>query len=455
MVILFSAKIEEKLLIPILYRIEYRKNYLLKNRLSETTNNNFIKISEAAQGTPYSAEYLNLLIRKKKISAKKIGRNWYTTHSAVEAYVTSQQKALLQQFKKRNGVVETEQLGAKQADIPNKTLVERSSLLVTPQKSSVTTESTVSLTFATSYDDHVSAISLKKVHPTFWERLKHLCSDVNIGLLSDLARTTFSIGFFVASIAVLGLYGASIILRYPGLSTAQISGATSSIDTSSEKKKFFGPSGYLGTLIETHETDLEDGDILSFTDGSYRLSTKAYDSAIAGIVDNAPAITLKGDKQQSGTPLITNGHAMVRVSSVNGVIKSGDYITTSVIPGIGARAEGFGQVLGTALEDFSESDPEKIGTIALALNIHQHIPFGNLVATPTKAVRYLLAFVVAASSIIVGFMYFGKVARSGVEALGRNPLAARFIEFSVFLNLLLTLGIIVIGALLAYAIITL
>jgi len=37
--------------------------------------------------------------------------------------------------------------------------------------------------------------------------------------------------------------------------------------------------------------------------------------------------------------------------------------------------------------------------------------------------------------------------------LGRNPLAARIIEFGVFLNLFLTLGIIAVGILIAYGII--
>ncbi|KKW33506.1 MAG: hypothetical protein UY78_C0010G0001, partial [Parcubacteria group bacterium GW2011_GWA1_53_13] len=44
---------------------------------------------------------------------------------------------------------------------------------------------------------------------------------------------------------------------------------------------------------------------------------------------------------------------------------------------------------------------------------------------------------------------------TGVEALGRNPLAGRLIEFGVFLNLFLTLGIIAIGIIIAYGIIIL
>ncbi|MEK7583230.1 MAG: helix-turn-helix domain-containing protein, partial [Patescibacteria group bacterium] len=50
----------------------------------------FISLTEAAQGTPYSQEYLSLLARRGKLTAKKIGRNWFTTRAAVQEYLSSQ-----------------------------------------------------------------------------------------------------------------------------------------------------------------------------------------------------------------------------------------------------------------------------------------------------------------------------------------------------------------------------
>jgi len=47
-------------------------------------------MSEAAGLTPYSAEYLSLLARKKKLSAKKIGKTWYTTKGILEEYMQRQ-----------------------------------------------------------------------------------------------------------------------------------------------------------------------------------------------------------------------------------------------------------------------------------------------------------------------------------------------------------------------------
>jgi Fic family protein len=46
----------------------------------------WIALREAAEGTPYSQEYLSLLARTGKIEAAKRGRVWVTTRKAVEAY---------------------------------------------------------------------------------------------------------------------------------------------------------------------------------------------------------------------------------------------------------------------------------------------------------------------------------------------------------------------------------
>lgn len=49
----------------------------------------WIPLAEAAQGTPYSQEYLSLLARTGRLEAIKRGRAWYTTKKAVEEYRAS------------------------------------------------------------------------------------------------------------------------------------------------------------------------------------------------------------------------------------------------------------------------------------------------------------------------------------------------------------------------------
>lgn len=51
----------------------------------------WIPLSQAAEGTPYSQEYLSLLARQGRIEAVKRGRNWYTTRQAVMEYQKSVQ----------------------------------------------------------------------------------------------------------------------------------------------------------------------------------------------------------------------------------------------------------------------------------------------------------------------------------------------------------------------------
>ncbi len=49
----------------------------------------WVPLREAAQGTPYSQEYLSLLARKGRLEAIKRGRVWYTTRRAVADYQAS------------------------------------------------------------------------------------------------------------------------------------------------------------------------------------------------------------------------------------------------------------------------------------------------------------------------------------------------------------------------------
>lgn len=52
----------------------------------------YLKLSELAPKTPYSAKYLNLLARKGKISAHKEGRLWVSTEEAVQRYIDNRDR---------------------------------------------------------------------------------------------------------------------------------------------------------------------------------------------------------------------------------------------------------------------------------------------------------------------------------------------------------------------------
>jgi len=210
----------------------------------------------------------------------------------------------------------------------------------------------------------------------------------------------------------------------------------------------------------------KDGSVLCTTSSGYKLCDRAYDPSAFGVVSLMPAVSFELDGGSNGTaPVMSAGKTFVLISSANGSIKKGDYVTTSTQPGIAQKAMKSGYVLGTALEDFNETDPLRTGKILISVSIRPTVlskgAGENLLdlikegvdaafLSPLASLRYIVAAVVVASSVIMGFIYFGRVARSGVEAIGRNPLAGKRIQASVVINVFLTLIIMGGGVLIAY-----
>lgn len=66
--------------------------YLKTLTPSDQKIDNAVKLSEISPKTPYSAKYLNLLVRSGKLEAYKEGRDWLTTLEAVERYIFSRKR---------------------------------------------------------------------------------------------------------------------------------------------------------------------------------------------------------------------------------------------------------------------------------------------------------------------------------------------------------------------------
>ncbi|KKU55708.1 hypothetical protein A3C34_03075 [Candidatus Amesbacteria bacterium RIFCSPHIGHO2_02_FULL_48_21] len=223
----------------------------------------------------------------------------------------------------------------------------------------------------------------------------------------------------------------------------------------------------MGVTYEFAKGEVVDGDIICNAPEGMKPCLTAYDVGIVGVYTQKPGIILENTKLFNGKAIVTFGKANVRVSVADGVIKKGDFVTSSEKPGLGQRATKSGNVLGVALENYESTDVNAVGKVIVALNIRPAIVAttarGNLIETlrqgllaptlaPLASLRYLLAILVAMTSFILGFVYFGRVAKGGVEAIGRNPLARRAIQIGVALNLVLTLSIMAGGIVLAYVI---
>jgi hypothetical protein len=222
--------------------------------------------------------------------------------------------------------------------------------------------------------------------------------------------------------------------------------------------------------IQIEDENVKDGNIITSTPKGYVLTIRSYDSNMYGVYTESPSIFLQNTDDPKAKPVTTSGKAYVLVSSINGNIKKNDLVTTSTVPGVGQKASDNGMVLGTALQDYNSSDKKATGKILVAINPHFNSSFSgtrtnlmqiiNNVADPgiltqLTTLRYITAALIAIIAFGIGFVYFGRVSARGVEALGRNPLASRIIQFNLVLNLILMITVILVGLGIAYLILVL
>lgn len=129
-------------------------------------------------------------------------------------------------------------------------------------------------------------------------------------------------------------------------------------------------------LAEDYLSDqnLEAGEVVSISGdglGKIKKSAVPYDPKAIGIISSKPAIRIsenggvvisKGDNSptKDGYPVALTGRVPVKVSTENGPIQPGDYITSSSIPGVAMKATKKGPVIGKALESFSGSGVKRI-----------------------------------------------------------------------------------------------
>jgi len=425
-------------------------------------NPEYRTLGELAKEFEVSQDYLRFLIFKKKLKAVKFGRNWFTTKdwmneffSVARARPEKADSRPPEERKSKATVPEREYRG--RILMPRENLAFSGSALSIPSPVRAARDQFSHSTVSAFRVSRTSLASLFSMPHAFIPYIRL------VSIAALIVFFSFTAGMYGVRVMYDGFSGSDsytdsrgVLGRVAALAESFPSFTSSPRGTilQASDETVLSPKGGIGFSVKVENADAVDGDIVSFRDGAYRLASVRHDANMLGVVSKNPAITV-GAGSRDGVPVVSSGHTQVRVSTINGPIQSGDLITSSAIPGIGARAEGFGQVLGVALSDFETSDKEEIGMIPVSVNVRTHTPFTEFTSKPFDVLRYLLAFLIAAGSVIVGFVYFGKVARTGVEALGRNPLAGRLIEFGVFLNLFLTLGIIAIGIIIAYGIIIL
>lgn len=217
---------------------------------------------------------------------------------------------------------------------------------------------------------------------------------------------------------------------------------------------------------------VESGHVICASDTGFILCVLPYDPQLTGVVNDNPSLALDAEGTEGDTTrlVLQDGVAAVIVSGMAGGISEGDFVTTSEIPGVAQVADRNGYVLGAALEAFSPASPEDTGTILVALNIHPAAGLSGArsdllqalrqgltapVFEPLSSLRYILAALMILIAFSLGFIYFGRVAKTGIEAMGRNPMAGKMIQLSVLFNIVITIVIVLIGLAIAYLILIL
>gem|GEM_PF-5229246 len=134
------------------------------------------------------------------------------------------------------------------------------------------------------------------------------------------------------------------------------------------------PSGV--DLAEAYNSTehLEAGDIVVADPNEYPnvlRSSKVAQSSLLGIVSTQPNEVMGRDITPNGYPIALNGRVPTKINSEGGIIKPGDKITSSSVPGVGKKATEAGMTIGTALTGFSGKGQ---GTIEVFVNLDYYQP---------------------------------------------------------------------------------
>jgi hypothetical protein len=125
------------------------------------------------------------------------------------------------------------------------------------------------------------------------------------------------------------------------------------------------------------ETEIEKGSVVVIDEdhpGQLKLSHRAYDTQVAGIVSGAngvkPGISLHQDGvMDSGENVALSGRVYVLADAASGPIKPGDLLTTSDTPGCAMKvtdhSKAQGAILGKAMGSLNEGKGKVLVLVTL------------------------------------------------------------------------------------------
>ena len=182
-------------------------------------------------------------------------------------------------------------------------------------------------------------------------------------------------------------------------------------------------------------------------------TTTSNDNNMIGVIDYNGAFSV-GITNKHNVPVVSSGIANVLVSSINGNIKTGSLVTSSVVPGIGELNTQNGEILGKSLSNFSykhylykkyvevnntqkliyvENIPVAIGISYYSSNNNNFsgilLSFGKkIIGKEISFFNIILAMIVILSGLITLIYGVSISLKHSLLGISRNPLSKPQIE---------------------------
>ena len=142
------------------------------------------------------------------------------------------------------------------------------------------------------------------------------------------------------------------------------------------------------------DIDLNPGDVITNEATGVAKVHQGYDKNIMGVISTSPGVLLGKKQTADDVRVALTGRVPVKVTTENGPIEPGDYITSSKqFPGYGMKATHSGQVIGQALEAFTGTSTIEggvsvtgatSGTVLAFLNIGYQVVNNSFVLEPSQ-----------------------------------------------------------------------
>jgi hypothetical protein len=204
-------------------------------------------------------------------------------------------------------------------------------------------------------------------------------------------------------------------------------------------------------------------------------------SNLVGVTEDKPLIELSNGAED--VQVVVNGSVRALVSNINGAIRTGDKITASPLSGIGMKATGPTEIVGTAQANLSsvptitkivqdeagKNIQAKVGLLTIDVNVAYYSvtsqggvssfvpPFLQTIANAVSGHQVSpLHVLLGAFALLLGFasaivMLYASI-RSSIISIGRNPLAEGALRKGLVDIILASLGILIITVVVVYLI---